>query len=459
MPDTNNQELGTDSKKFKNLHLSNTANVGALNVTTDSVIGGDLHVLGSTEFDGQVNVGGVLSTKSTTIDGNVTLINSTNSSQKRTVDGVVISDLKAQFDILQQKVETLIPIGTIMMWTTDSAPDSNWRVCDGSPLTIADYPELYSKIQFLFGGSIISGVFNLPDLRHRVPVGKHTTSIGSSDSVAVGSRSLTHTHSGAAHTHELTPHSHSIPAHCHSIVSEKSTLKINSSGKHSTDYSHGHTGSTSEVDLTHTHPANHGHAGTANSVNIEHSHSINFTSGSTSPTIAIRARAEDTLATTDSSISAGVYSQYIACSDTGSGPNSAPLKLRYAFSPAHRHTIIGNTGNALCEHSHPVTIPTTTGLNTGDNTPDLKKHAHTVTINQTTLSSSGTNDGKHVHETGDFTGTIGDGSKPDGSLDNTLVSNNSASMQTGPSNYGTNTTGDHTQPHLVLNFIIKVKNF
>jgi microcystin-dependent protein len=50
-------------------------------------------------------------------------------------------------------------------------PPRGWRFCDGSLLSVAEFPDLFSTIGTIYGGDGIS-TFALPDLRGRVPVGE-----------------------------------------------------------------------------------------------------------------------------------------------------------------------------------------------------------------------------------------------------------------------------------------------
>ena len=58
-------------------------------------------------------------------------------------------------------------IGEIRLFAGTFAP-AGWLICDGRPVHFALYQNLFSVIGWTFGGS--DEVFNLPDLRGRVPV-------------------------------------------------------------------------------------------------------------------------------------------------------------------------------------------------------------------------------------------------------------------------------------------------
>ncbi len=59
-----------------------------------------------------------------------------------------------------QIVRSEVPVGSISMWYTATAPD-NWLFCDGTTFTATDYPTLNTVL----GGN------TLPDLKGRMPIG------------------------------------------------------------------------------------------------------------------------------------------------------------------------------------------------------------------------------------------------------------------------------------------------
>jgi microcystin-dependent protein len=100
------------------------------------------------------------------------------------------------------------PTGSVLMWTTNTAPDG-WLLCDGTSVLTSAYAALFSVIAYSFGGS--GGSFNLPDFRNRFPVGSGDSYAiagtgGSKDAVVV---SHTHTSSNAVtdpgHSHLVFP--------------------------------------------------------------------------------------------------------------------------------------------------------------------------------------------------------------------------------------------------------------
>ena len=95
--------------------------------------------------------------------------------------------------------------GMVKMWSGRiSRIPNEYRLCDGSLLTIADYPELYDNIGISFGGNGVTD-FRLPDIRGRFVVGYDSTSpeynhISSSNTGGVNKVTLT--------TEQIPEHDH-----------------------------------------------------------------------------------------------------------------------------------------------------------------------------------------------------------------------------------------------------------
>jgi len=120
----------------------------------------------------------------------------------------------------KQYVDTIIPIGGVIMYTGPAAPVGGiWLVCDGSPAATADYPDLFAVMGTRFGGS--GGFFNLPPLTERFPVGAGTNIAvgaqgGSKDAVVVShGHVMTHDHGGAVSGNENQAHNHNGADHAH----------------------------------------------------------------------------------------------------------------------------------------------------------------------------------------------------------------------------------------------------
>jgi microcystin-dependent protein len=75
-----------------------------------------------------------------------------------------------------------LPVGAVIMWVTDDAPDG-WLLCDGGSVLQADYPALFDVIGVTYGDGGSNDTFNLPDLRGRFPLGQDDMGGTSADRV------------------------------------------------------------------------------------------------------------------------------------------------------------------------------------------------------------------------------------------------------------------------------------
>lgn len=100
------------------------------------------------------------------------------------------------------------PLGVVQIWAgkKDNIP-VNYRLCDGSALNIADFPELYAVIgdTYRLGHLELRGMFYLPDLRGRFIVGYHPSD---ADYNKWGN-------TGGEKTHRLTVEE--MPSHSHMV--------------------------------------------------------------------------------------------------------------------------------------------------------------------------------------------------------------------------------------------------
>jgi microcystin-dependent protein len=97
------------------------------------------------------------------------------------------------------------PTGSVLMWTTNSAP-SGWLICDGTSVLTSSYAALFAVVGYTFGGS--GGSFNLPDFRNRFPV-------GSGDSYAIAGTGGSANATLVSHTHTATV---TDPGHSHPLL-------------------------------------------------------------------------------------------------------------------------------------------------------------------------------------------------------------------------------------------------
>ncbi|MEM6297473.1 MAG: tail fiber protein [Bacteroidota bacterium] len=114
---------------------------------------------------------------------------------------------------LQVNLQRASPVGTIMMWPTNTAP-TDWLICDGSSFSSATYPQLANVL----GGT------TLPNFSGRFPLG-----VGNSGTSGSTQHNLTST--GGEEEHQLTISE--MPSHSHgagSLTTSQPYLSENGSG-------------------------------------------------------------------------------------------------------------------------------------------------------------------------------------------------------------------------------------
>lgn len=113
-----------------------------------------------------------------------------------TISQLAISNADAQA-IGSQFVAPLVPVGTIMLWATGTAP-SGWHICDGTELSRTHYSHLFDLIQETYGAGDGSTTFALPDLTNRTAVGAGAQAVATKSTAALGSTGELNTASGFA---------------------------------------------------------------------------------------------------------------------------------------------------------------------------------------------------------------------------------------------------------------------
>jgi microcystin-dependent protein len=106
---------------------------------------------------------------------------------------------------------TTLLVGEIKIWSSNGALPAGWFRCDGAELSTTTYSALYAAcggVANWFGTPSIGGVFKIPDLRQRVPVGYTALAVdydtpGKSNATGAYLKSLTlanlpaHNHAGS----------------------------------------------------------------------------------------------------------------------------------------------------------------------------------------------------------------------------------------------------------------------
>ena len=190
-----------------------------------------------------------------------------------------------------------VPVGAIMMWYTNTAPDG-WIFCRGQ--STSAYPDLTAVI----GATV-------PDMKTRVPVGRNVDGTGN----GIGTFGTL----GATGGYEaITLDATMIPAHTHS----------------------GTTGNQS---------ADHSHSGTTGTVSADHSH--------TSGEVGTRPGANQGAGSYGSFYMSGRWNNY----GGSSGADSYGYGTMYTSGISANHTHGFTTGGVSANHTHSFTTGNGTG--------------------------------------------------------------------------------------------------
>ena len=122
----------------------------------------------------------------------------------------------------------IFPAGIILPYGGQTAPEGA-KMCDGGQYSTTQEARLFEAIGYSYGGG--GSVFNVPDLRERIPVGKgvngYHNALGQNEGAGLGNRGTRHNHG---------QHSHTIPAQSDGATSGTNTLV---SSDHGSDHTEG----------------------------------------------------------------------------------------------------------------------------------------------------------------------------------------------------------------------------
>lgn len=130
-----------------------------------------------------------------------------------------VSNINTAITNIQNQFGEEMPIGSIILYPKVTPPNSKWQLCEGQTLDNTLYPELFSLIQYDFGGAGTS--FSLPDMRSKFIAGFDATAAPEYQTIGQGGGSdsvtLTGQQSGiASHSHGVTEPS--AGSHTHSFT-------------------------------------------------------------------------------------------------------------------------------------------------------------------------------------------------------------------------------------------------
>jgi microcystin-dependent protein len=115
---------------------------------------------------------------------------------------------------------TIAPIGSILMWSTGSAP-TGYLLCNGDAVSRSTYAALFAVIGTTFGTGDTTTTFNLPNYVNRMPYGATVGTTGGSTTISTSNLpSHDHTFSGntgAMNSNQAHNHSASDAGHYHDL--------------------------------------------------------------------------------------------------------------------------------------------------------------------------------------------------------------------------------------------------
>ena len=101
----------------------------------------------------------------------------------------------------------VVPVGAIVDFCVATAPSAQWHLADGTAISRAAYPTLFTLIGTTFGVGNGTTTFNLPDYRDRMSIGAGTSYAAAATGGAT-TGTASHSHTVNSHTHDLSNHTH-----------------------------------------------------------------------------------------------------------------------------------------------------------------------------------------------------------------------------------------------------------
>jgi microcystin-dependent protein len=167
----------------------------------------------------------------------------------------------------------VFPAGTVVDYAGSAAP-TGWLICDGSVVSRATYPQLFTNIGTTYGAGDGVSTFGIPDYRGKTLVGKHSS--GTFQTLGATGGEETH----VLTTAELAAHAHSASSsietaeHTHSGTTASSTLPVGQSTITTLDNIQFGSGSVFAGRVTGTDTGSHSHSFTTGPQLANHQHNI-----------------------------------------------------------------------------------------------------------------------------------------------------------------------------------------
>jgi microcystin-dependent protein len=117
----------------------------------------------------------------------------------------------------------IFPSGVILQFAGSSAP-TNWLICDGTAVSRTTFAALFAAIGTTYGAGNGSTTFNIPDMRGKMVVGKHSSGTfqtlgqtgGEENHTLLTAEMPAHSHGGASGS--ASPGTSADGSHAHNVA-------------------------------------------------------------------------------------------------------------------------------------------------------------------------------------------------------------------------------------------------
>jgi microcystin-dependent protein len=119
-------------------------------------------------------------------------------------------------------VNSLVPVGGVIDYPSATAPNANYHLADGTAISRAIYPTLFTLVGTTFGAGDGVTTFNIPNYTDKMSIAAgNLYALAATGGSVAGALAITdpgHTHIQNAHNHTDAGHTHSTPNHTHSLA-------------------------------------------------------------------------------------------------------------------------------------------------------------------------------------------------------------------------------------------------